>query len=287
MPELISPELALVDPELAARARAALPEPDLTPRREAAGAGRRPRARRASRGRAPPSYPFWARLTAALWLLVLGILVGGAAIPHAQDKPRVVPRNEDATTICVRPQSSPASPARARRSASRSAPAGIATIRPPGAIAQLGERLDRTQEVGGSSPPSSIRLTSRIGGRAGRFAYSRKCSTAESRHRATWHRRPSSCSPHWGGLSWILELDGSEDAEHDGAPKCQTAQHDDHQDPVHSREHQDPVHSRERQDPVHPFATRSSAAPTAVCETSKGLPFLAVRPALWRASIRG
>src|SRR6266550_2606034 len=26
----------------------------------------------------------------------------------------------------------------------------------PGAIAQLGERLDRTQEVGGSSPPSSI-----------------------------------------------------------------------------------------------------------------------------------
>ena len=25
-----------------------------------------------------------------------------------------------------------------------------------GAIAQLGERLDRTQEVGGSSPPSSI-----------------------------------------------------------------------------------------------------------------------------------
>ena len=28
--------------------------------------------------------------------------------------------------------------------------------RAPGAIAQLGERLDRTQEVGGSSPPSSI-----------------------------------------------------------------------------------------------------------------------------------
>src|SRR5215211_4256114 len=27
---------------------------------------------------------------------------------------------------------------------------------PRGAIAQLGERLDRTQEVGGSSPPSSI-----------------------------------------------------------------------------------------------------------------------------------
>src|SRR3954469_6403056 len=31
----------------------------------------------------------------------------------------------------------------------------LATIDPRGAIAQLGERLDRTQEVGGSSPPSS------------------------------------------------------------------------------------------------------------------------------------
>src|SRR5205823_4044860 len=29
---------------------------------------------------------------------------------------------------------------------------------PLGAIAQLGERLDRTQEVGGSSPPSSISM---------------------------------------------------------------------------------------------------------------------------------
>ena len=29
----------------------------------------------------------------------------------------------------------------------------------PGAIAQLGERLDRTQEVGGSSPPSSTPRT--------------------------------------------------------------------------------------------------------------------------------
>jgi len=34
-----------------------------------------------------------------LWLLVLGILIGGAAIPHAQDTPRVIPKNEDAT-IC-------------------------------------------------------------------------------------------------------------------------------------------------------------------------------------------
>ncbi len=110
MPEVISPELALVDPELAARARAALPEPDLTPRRRppAPVVVLEPTAPPAVERR--PSYPFWARLTAALWLLVLGILVGGAAIPHAQDKPRLVPRNEDATTICVRPQSSPASP---------------------------------------------------------------------------------------------------------------------------------------------------------------------------------
>jgi hypothetical protein len=35
-----------------------------------------------------------------------------------------------------------------------------ATLRRPGAIAQLGERLDRTQEVVGSSPTSSIRSLS-------------------------------------------------------------------------------------------------------------------------------
>ena len=34
--------------------------------------------------------------------------------------------------------------------------------RKPGAIAQLAERLDRTQEVGGSSPPSSIAQPSRF-----------------------------------------------------------------------------------------------------------------------------
>ncbi len=48
----------------------------------------------------------WARLTAALWLLVLGILIGGAAIPHAQDTPRVVPRVED-PSVC-KPESQPA-----------------------------------------------------------------------------------------------------------------------------------------------------------------------------------
>ena len=49
-----------------------------------------------------------------------------------------------------------------RRQAAREArrrrpgPGAEATLDVRGAIAQLGERLDRTQEVGGSSPPSSI-----------------------------------------------------------------------------------------------------------------------------------
>ena len=101
------------------------------------------------------AYPFWARVTAALWLVVLGILVGGAAIPHAQDKPRVVPASEDAR-FCKAP-SSDAGPARSNRVDRAETPrrprlqSGVR-----GAIAQLGERLDRTQEVGSSSLPSSI-----------------------------------------------------------------------------------------------------------------------------------
>ena len=51
----------------------------------------------------------WARVTAALWLLVLGILIGGAAIPHAQDLPRVVPKAEEPVTIC-KPATTPSSP---------------------------------------------------------------------------------------------------------------------------------------------------------------------------------
>ena len=103
--EPLSPELALVDPDLGARARAALPEPT-------AHAPRRPRPATA----APPSptggstahaetrrSPIWARMTAALWLLVLGMLIGGTAIPHAQDRPRVVPPDED-VGICPRPE---------------------------------------------------------------------------------------------------------------------------------------------------------------------------------------
>jgi hypothetical protein len=103
--EPVSPELALVDPELAVRARAALADPAPVVR----AVGRAPEAATATTRDHRP-YPFWARVTAALWLLVLGILIGGAAIPHARDKPRVIPPNED-TTFCRAPQA-PATPTR-------------------------------------------------------------------------------------------------------------------------------------------------------------------------------
>ncbi len=107
-PEPVSPELALVDPELGARARATLGSPVPPPR----FVGPTPPARSAPAA-APPaahrSYPFWARVTAAMWLLVLGILIGGAAIPHAQDKPRVVPPNEDGQ-FCEAPPAAPSQP---------------------------------------------------------------------------------------------------------------------------------------------------------------------------------
>jgi hypothetical protein len=103
MYEPISPELALIDPELAARARAALPEPLLdgpvrarSPQPEVASVATAPR------GAAARPYPLWARMTAALWLLVLGILIGGAAIPHAQDTPRILPPAEN--PICEPPE---------------------------------------------------------------------------------------------------------------------------------------------------------------------------------------
>jgi hypothetical protein len=101
--EPISPELALVDPELAARARASLPAPTASVRSL-------PRA--APAAAAPERhYPAWARVTAALWLVVLGILIGGAAIPHAQDQPRVIPKDEDpVATVCEPEQPSPAIP---------------------------------------------------------------------------------------------------------------------------------------------------------------------------------
>jgi hypothetical protein len=33
-----------------------------------------------------------------MWLVVLGILIGGAAIPHAQDTPRLIPKSDDIST---------------------------------------------------------------------------------------------------------------------------------------------------------------------------------------------
>ena len=102
--EPLSPELALVDPELAARARAALADP-APPPRAARPVPTEPPARR----REHRPYPFWARVTAALWLLVLGILIGGAAIPHAQDTPRVVPQDEDAR-FCRAPNENATAP---------------------------------------------------------------------------------------------------------------------------------------------------------------------------------
>ena len=108
--EPLSPELALVDPELGARARAAMPDHPATHRRPS-----RPPQPAVIETQAPAHdghrpYPVWARLTAALWLLVLGILIGGAAIPHAQDRPRVVPPSEDAPAVCKVPKKTPATP---------------------------------------------------------------------------------------------------------------------------------------------------------------------------------
>lgn len=106
--EPLSPELALVDPELGARARALLPDPAPAPRRPQPTIAAAPAASQPRETVRP--YPTWARMTAALWLVVIGILIGGAAIPHAQDRPRVVPPAEDVTTC--EPATTPSTPSR-------------------------------------------------------------------------------------------------------------------------------------------------------------------------------
>lgn len=107
--EPLSPELALVDPELGARARALLPASVPAPRRQLPASVATPSAAPPAVATARP-YPGWARMTAALWLVVIGILIGGTAIPHAQDRPRVVPPAED-PTICE-PPAAPSTPSR-------------------------------------------------------------------------------------------------------------------------------------------------------------------------------
>ncbi len=50
--------------------------------------------------------PLWARIIGAIWLLLLGILIGGAAIPHASDEPRITLLNGvPPSSICMPPSS--------------------------------------------------------------------------------------------------------------------------------------------------------------------------------------
>jgi acyl-coenzyme A synthetase/AMP-(fatty) acid ligase len=49
--------------------------------------------------------PLFARFAVTIWILGAGVLIGGAAIPHAEDTPRVVPKSEDVpNAICLAPR---------------------------------------------------------------------------------------------------------------------------------------------------------------------------------------
>ena len=165
--EPLSPELALVDPELGARARSMLPES--VPAAETAARDRWvTRAQRCLGSSAGHSDGAVSRL---------GTDDRGALAGRPRDPRSAAPRSRTRRTSHAsshRPRTRPsASPPRlhpTRALATWAALSGprrqraLATIGRPGAIAQLGERLDRTQEVGSSSLPSSIEKPAGNGG---------------------------------------------------------------------------------------------------------------------------
>lgn len=38
-----------------------------------------------------PRLPLWARVNVAFWLVVIGLMIGGVAVPHASDAPTLEP----------------------------------------------------------------------------------------------------------------------------------------------------------------------------------------------------
>lgn len=56
-------------------------------------------------GERPVRIRLWTRLTAVVWVFLLGILVGGVAVPHAGDGPRLAPeRTPQPSAICPTPK---------------------------------------------------------------------------------------------------------------------------------------------------------------------------------------